>query len=218
MSADPATLAYYEANAPRYTLDFGQVPSRHLDRFLDRLDPGCRILELGCGGGRDAARMLERGFELDATDGTAAMVRKANERFAVGARVMRFDELDATATYYAVWAEACLLHLARDDLPSVLNAIFRALLPGGWHFASYKLGDGEGRDLLGRLHNFPEASWLEAAYRAAGFTVVESETYPGKGADGTQRDWSALTVSVRFEALGERDRFPTFGRYAQMPA
>lgn len=194
MSADPATIAYYQTSAPRYTLSFGQAPSRHLDRFLDRLHPGATILELGCGGGRDSARIIERGFELDATDGTPAMVKKADERFDVGARVMLFDELDASEEYDAVWAHACLLHLSRADLPDVLVAIHRALRPEGWHFANYKLGDGEGRDLLGRLHNFPGADWLADAYRAAGFEIEAEEIYDGQAADGTQRDWIALTV------------------------
>ncbi|MED5207254.1 MAG: class I SAM-dependent methyltransferase, partial [Pseudomonadota bacterium] len=70
MSADAATIAYYQANAPHYTLSFGQAPSRHLDAFLDRLASGASVLELGCGAGRDSARISERGFTLDATDGT----------------------------------------------------------------------------------------------------------------------------------------------------
>ena len=194
MSADPATLEYYQTNAPRYTLSFGQAPSRHLDRFLDRLEPGARVLELGCGGGRDSARIAERGFDLDATDGTPAMVKKANECFGVGARVMRFDELDAQSEYDAVWAHACLLHVARADLPGVLTAIHQALKPGGWHFANYKLGDGEGRDPLGRLTNLPDGNWLETAYRDAGFAIEATEKYRGQGADGVQRDWYALTL------------------------
>nr|WP_247713957.1 class I SAM-dependent methyltransferase [Qipengyuania xiamenensis] len=175
-------------------MSFGQAPSRHLDTFLDRLEPRACILELGCGGGRDSARIIERGFDLEATDGTPAMVRKANERFDVGARVMRFDELDADAQYDAVWAHACLLHVARADLPAVLAAIRNALRPGGWHFANYKLGDAEGRDPLGRLTNLPDESWLEAIYHDAGFEIVATERYRGKGADGVQRDWYALTL------------------------
>ncbi|QZD95576.1 class I SAM-dependent methyltransferase [Qipengyuania gelatinilytica] len=194
MSADPATIAYYEANAPRYTLSFGQAPSRHLDRFLDHLEPGATVLELGCGGGRDSARIIERGFDLDATDGTPAMVRKANERFDVGARVMRFDELNAEAEYDAVWAHACLLHVARADLPAVLAAVRKALRPSGWHFANYKLGDAEGRDPLGRLTNLPDENWLEAIYHDAGFRIAAAERYRGEGADGVQRDWYALTL------------------------
>ncbi len=194
MTADPATLAFYQSEAPRYTLAFGQAPSRHLETFLDRLQPGARILELGCGGGRDSARIVERGFDLDATDGVEAMVRKANERFDVGARQMRFDELTADTEYDAVWAHACLLHVARDDLPSVLGSIHRALRPEGWHFANFKLGDGEGRCKLGRLHNFPTRAWIEGCYREAEFSIDESDVYSGKGADGTMREWIGLTA------------------------
>ena len=194
MSADAATIAYYQANAPHYTLSFGQAPSRHLDAFLDRLAPGASVLELGCGAGRDSARIAERGFTLDATDGTPAMVRKANERFDIAARVMRFDELDAKETYVAVWAHACLLHVARADLPGVLASVHAALRENGLHFANYKLGIAEGRDPLGRLTNLPDEEWLEQTYRAAGFAILATQRYRGKGADGIQRDWYALTL------------------------
>ena len=194
MSADAATIAYYQANAPHYTLSFGQAPSRHLDAFLDRLAPGACVLELGCGAGRDSARIAERGFTLDATDGTPAMVRKANERFGIAARVMRFDELDAKETYDAVWAHACLLHVARADLPGVLASVHAALRANGLHFANYKLGSAEGRDPLGRLTNLPDEEWLEETYRAAGFAILATQRYRGKGADGVQRDWYALTL------------------------
>lgn len=152
------------------------------------------MLELGCGGGRDAAEMRARGFGIDATDATPALVTRANAAFDLGARVMAFDEIAAEAAYDAVWAQACLLHCPRASLPDVLARIHRALRPGGWHFASFKLGTGEGRDLLGRLHNFPPADWLVAAYQAAGFTIEAQDIYVGKGSDGTVRDWIDLTV------------------------
>ena len=195
---DAATLAWYEREAPCYTASGAQGQSRHLDGFLARLDPGAHILELGCGGGRDAAYMVEHGFSLDATDGTAAMVRKTRERHGIDARRMRFDELDAVGAYDAIWAHACLLHLQRTALPPALTAIHRALRPGGWHFANYKLGDpdhpDEGRDLLGRWTNLPSPQWLDERYAEAGFESVAAERYPGNGSDGTQRDWYALTV------------------------
>ena len=191
---DPATYEFYQSRAPHFSLSSAVSHSRHLDGFLDRLASDARVLELGCGAGRDSARMLERGFDLDATDGIPAMVAKANERHDVGARLMRFDELDAEAVYEAVWAHACLLHCPTAELPGVLARIHRALTPGGYHYASYKLGDGEGRDLLGRLHNFPSSRWLLETYEAASFDLVEHRVFAGKGSDGTQRDWLALTV------------------------
>ena len=194
MSIDPATYDFYQSRAPHYTASGTQAQSRHLDPFLDRLAAGSDILELGCGGGRDSAHMIERGFRVDATDGIPAMVAKANERHDVGARLMQFGELDMDQAYDAVWAHACLLHCPREELPGVLARIHRALRPSGLHYASFKLGDGEGRDLLGRLHNFPDTSWLIDTYKTAGFTITETDTFKGNGSDGTMRDWLAITV------------------------
>ncbi|MGB3167232.1 MAG: class I SAM-dependent methyltransferase [Alteraurantiacibacter sp.] len=191
---DAATLAFYEKHAPHLTLSTGCAPSRDLDSFLDPLAAGERVLELGCGTGRDAARMAERGFDVDATDGAAAMVRKANKCFGIGARLMRFDELQAESAYDAVWSHASLLHVARADLPDILDRIHRALRPGGWHYASYKLGKGEGRCTFGRLHNLPDRNWIAARYRKTGFTVVDSRIWEGEGANGTVGDWIALTM------------------------
>lgn len=191
---DPATYQYYTERAPHYTLSFAQSHSPQLDAFLDLLPQGGNVLELGCGGGQDSNHMRKRGFAIDATDGIPAMVKKANERFDLGARQMRFDELDTQEFYDGVWAHACLLHCPTALLPSVLVAIHATLKPGGLHFASYKLGTGEGRDLLGRLHNFPREEWLKDQYLAARFELVEQRVYAGKGSDGTMRDWIDLVV------------------------
>jgi SAM-dependent methyltransferase len=197
LSTDPATIAFYQARAPHWVFHSGEAHSHQLDAFLDRLPPGSAVLELGCGGGRDAAHIRQRGFTIDATDGTPALVRRANEAFDLGARVMAFHELDAEAAYAGIWAHASLLHCPRAGLPDVLARIHGALLPDGWFFSSYKLAGGpnpgEGRDLLGRLHNFPSPEWLLAAYAEAGFLIESQQTYAGKASDGTQRDWIDLT-------------------------
>jgi len=195
LSTDPGTIAFYQARAPHYVLTFGQRHSFQLDAFLDRLPQGGRVLELGCGGGQDAARIAARGFVIDATDAAPAMVAKANERWDVGARVMAFDELGAEAAYAGVWAHASLLHCPRAALPDVLARIHRALRPGGWHFASYKLGEAEGRDDLGRFYNFPSADWLAAQYAAIpGWHIAETRRYQAGGFDNVERDWIDVIV------------------------
>ncbi len=186
---DPATLQFYTQRAPHYTFSNAQSHSRDLDAFLDRLEPGSLVLELGCGGGQDSNRMRERGFAIDVTDGIKAMAKLARARFDLDTRVLRFDELTERARYDAVWAHATLLHCPRAELPDALTRIHRALKPGGLHYGSYKLGDGEGRDLLGRLHNFPSEDWILTRYQEAGFVLIDHPVRPGNASDGTQRDW-----------------------------
>lgn len=187
---DPATLAFYSVEAPVYTASGKDGISRHLDAFLDRLTPGARILELGCGGGYDAAHMIARGFALDATDGVAEMAAKAEAWIGQPVRVMRFDELDADGVYDAVVANASLLHAPRDGLPDILARVHRALKPGGWHLASYKAGGTEGRDRLGRYFNYLNASQAEALYRGAGhWASITITDGMGGGYDGVQGPW-----------------------------
>jgi hypothetical protein len=86
--------------------------------------------------------MIAAGFDVDPTDGTPEIARKAEERLGRCVRVMRFDELDAREVYDAIWASASLLHVPRSSLPEILAFVFEALKPRGLHFASYK---GRGR-------------------------------------------------------------------------
>lgn len=196
MSTDPDTIAFYQARAPHYVLKFGQAHSYQLDPFLDLLAPGGHVLELGCGGGQDAGRIKARGFTVDATDAAPAMVAKANERWNVGARVMAFDQLEGEAAYDGVWAHASLLHCSRAALPDVLQRIDRALRRGGWFFASYKLGEAEGRDALGRFYNFPCPDWLAAQYAAIpGWQIAETRRYMAGGFDNVERDWIDMIVT-----------------------
>ena len=192
---DPDTLAFYATEAPVYAASGRDGASRHLPAFLDRLVPGARILELGCGGGRDAAAMLARGFDVDPTDGTAEMAAKAEARIGRPVRVLRFEEIDAVAACDAVWAHASLLHVPRPALAGVLAAIHRALKPGGLHFANYKSGGVEGRDRFGRYFNYPSREELAEAYaRSAAWEVLATEEGMGGGYDGRQGPWIAMTL------------------------
>jgi hypothetical protein len=59
----------------------------------------------------------------------------------------------------------------------VLARIWRALKPGGVFYASFKTGDAEGRDTLGRYYNYPSPEWLREAYAGAGnWRSLEIET------------------------------------------
>ena len=166
--ADEETLRFYGANAPAYAER--EITSRRirLGRFLALLAPGAAILELGCGAGADTAEMLAQGFDVSATDGSPEMAEVASRRLGRPVGTLLFHDLDAVDAYDGVWANACLLHVPRDELADVLALIWRALKPAGYFFASYKTGDGDGRDTLNRYYNYPSPGWLRSTYAEAG--------------------------------------------------
>lgn len=151
---------------------------------------GPRVLELGCGAGLDAEAMTALGADVTATDGSPTMARIAEHRLGRPVRVMLFDDLDDEAVYDGVWANASLLHARADALPGVLARVWRALKPGGLFYASFKSGEGEGRDRLDRYYSFLPEPALRAAYGEAGAwaTLTLSER-AGGGFDGVARIW-----------------------------
>jgi len=180
---DEATLQFYRRNAESYAA-WAKAPSMRLTGFLGLLPEGGSILELGCGAGNHAAEMLARGFALRATDGSPEMAEIASRRINYSVEVMRFDELDECEAFDGVWASACLLHVPRDELAGIFARIHRALKTGGVFYASFKAGEGDGRDSLGRYYNYVSLDWLRAAYAAAGpWQCLSSDTSEIKSFD-----------------------------------
>jgi SAM-dependent methyltransferase len=144
---DEQTLQFYRGNAEAYA--GREITSRQarLMAFLTLLAPGAAILELGCGAGGDTAEMLARGFNVSPTDGSPEMAAVASRRLGRPVETLLFHELDEVEAYDAVWANACLLHVPRDELADILALIWRALKPAGLFYASYKAGDADGREL-----------------------------------------------------------------------
>ena len=191
---DEETLQFYRDNAQSYA-DWAKAPSTRLKGFLALLPPGGSILELGCGAGNHSAVMLEAGFAVRATDGSPEMAEIASRRLGHPVEAMLFHELDAREAYDGVWASACLLHVPRDELAAILGRIHRALKPSGVFHASFKIGEGDGRDDLGRYYNYPSPEWLQATYPAAGtWDPLASDTSVIQSFDQTPANMLHLIV------------------------
>lgn len=104
-----------------------------------------RILDAGCGVGRDALAFAERGYSGVAFDASSEMVRLATQRTAGRVELMRmgFDDVDWLGEFDGVWACASLLHVPAAHLPRVLRRLGAALRPGGALYMSFKFGAGE---------------------------------------------------------------------------
>lgn len=139
------TLEYYAANAEAFACSTVNVAfSSVQQRFEGLLEPGARVLDFGCGSGRDAKHFLEAGFAVDAIDGSPQLCRIASELTGLPVRCMRFEELNAQSVYDGIWACSSILHVPSSQLPALLAKMAVALKPGGVIYTSFKLGEFEG--------------------------------------------------------------------------
>lgn len=188
--ADDQTLRFYAANAQTYAGRTRQRDHRQLDAFLAGLPPGGEVLELGTGGGQDAAHMLARGFVVTPTDASAELAAEAAALLGRPVTLMAFNQLEATEAYDGVWASAALLHAPASELTDDIARIHRALRLGGHLVASFKAGTGEGRDGLGRYYNYPTAETLLDHFRsAAAWAALTLSEVDGGGYDGLPTRW-----------------------------
>lgn len=187
---DDATLRFYAENAQVYATRQRRLDEEQLNTFLAALPAGGDVLELGTGGGQDAAYMLSAGFAVTPSDASPELAAAAEIVLGRPVRIMAFNQLDDVAAYDGVWASAALLHAPAAELSDDITRIHTALRPGGQLFASFKAGTGEGRDGLGRYYNYPSAENLLAHFRAAAdWATLELTESDGGGYDGKPTRW-----------------------------
>lgn len=190
------TRQFYSTNAANYVQSGGEEISQHLHGFLAELPARAKILELGCGGGRDAKAMIAAGHDVEPTDGIPEIASKAEELLGIPVKVLRFEDLDACEAYDAIWANASLLHVARSALPDVLRRVCTALKPGGLHLATYKGGGQEGLDRHGRYYNYLAPEDVVRMYQhAGGWDIISLTEYIEAGFDkDVPEPWTAIMV------------------------
>ena len=185
MDAGDATIRAYEARADRYLAahrsPVGDVLAWQ-DRFGALVPDGGRVLELGSGPGTDADRLEALGLRVLRSDATAAF---ADRLRAIGHAVLDLDVRrdPIPEALDAVFANAVLLHLDRDELATALLRIHAALEPAGVLACTLKEGDGEewhDRKLgVPRHFTYWREQPLRTALEQAGFTVLSIEHSQG---------------------------------------
>jgi SAM-dependent methyltransferase len=139
------TLEFYDKNANDFVVNTQNVNfKRTQDRFVNQIKTGGRILDFGCGSGRDTKYFVERGFCVDAVDGSEKICEIASAFIGSPVQKMLFQELDAVDLYDGIWACSSILHLPKTELKGVLGKMCKALKSDGIIYTSFKYGKFEG--------------------------------------------------------------------------
>lgn len=145
MSLDKSTLDYYNSKAKDFVSGTVDVVFTEMqDTFLEYLPAGGKILDFGCGSGRDTKYFLSKGYDVDAIDGSEELCKIATEYAGIQVKQMLFEELNEVEGYDGVWACASILHVAKKQLPDIIKKIAIATKKSGVVYTSFKYGDFEG--------------------------------------------------------------------------
>lgn len=188
------TLSHYNRHAERFwegTRDHDVSQNR--DALLRELRgaPPFRILDFGCGPGRDLKIFREAGHEAFGLDGAESFVALAREYSGCEVWCQDFLKLDLPPKYFdGVFANASLFHVPSQELPRILKELCATLKPGGVLFSSNPRGnndEGWNGERYGSYYDWER--WRELVTRA-GFSEI-THYYRPPGLPREEQPWLA---------------------------
>lgn len=139
------SIDYYNKYAAKeFEETVNQDMSGIMKEFLDLLEEGDTILDLGCGSGRDSLTFYDLGYDVTPLDASEEMCQLAEIHTGLEVLRMTYEEMDFDNVFDGIWACASLLHTPKKELSDILTKIARALNDKGILYMSFKLGDFEG--------------------------------------------------------------------------
>jgi SAM-dependent methyltransferase len=176
------TIKTYDDGAEKYSkVNYCITPIRYaLDLFVESIGRG-KILDAGCGHGRDARHLSELGFHIVGIDLSQGLLEIARRSAAIPSFcLMDLRKLGfLQGSFEGVWACASLLHLPKREAEPALREIRGILKPGGLIFTSLKVGEGENfvkaqeygdKERFYAFYSMEEARKL---FEEAGFEIME---------------------------------------------
>ena len=180
------TIDYYNLNAKKF-IENTLNADMHItqDRFLRLLAENRFILDFGCGSGRDTKYFLEKGYRVEATDGSSELCKLASAFTGIEVKEMLFQDLDASGKYEGIWACSSILHLPKKELLPVIRKMCDALKDNGVIYTSFKYGDFEGERNGRYFTDFTEDTFDKFIKVIPELTIEEewitSDVRPGRG-------------------------------------
>ena len=135
MSADQETINVYDRKISDYKkLISKELKDTNLDIFMNMIESGGKVLDLGCGTGSASLELSKRGFLPFPVDASLEMIKVAEALLKIKARKISFDEIDEHNFYDAIWANFSLLHIPKKQFCDILKKLFFALKKEGLFF------------------------------------------------------------------------------------
>ncbi|HHX34611.1 MAG TPA: class I SAM-dependent methyltransferase [Gammaproteobacteria bacterium] len=190
------TVQYYEDNAEQFAQDTLNVDMSELyERFLALLLPSSRILDAGCGAGRDAAIFLQQGYQVEAFDASPKLVKIAKEVSGIQVQLSTFLNFTSDQPFAGIWACASLLHVPAVNMSATLKHLGELLQPKGVMYVSFKYGEDEAHRNGRHFTNCSEERLAEFL-QDTGLSIYETWVSADQRPDREDEQWlNALLIA-----------------------
>lgn len=169
---------YYNKNADAFFEGSVNADmSQPRGEFTALLPKGARVLDAGCGSGRDSRAFLDEGFSVVSFDASEEMCKRAAKYTGQEVANMRFEDVSFDREFDGIWASASLLHVPMAELPGIMKKMCAALKDGGVMYASFKYGDGTVMRGERQFSDFNEKT-VVSLFEGAGFDILYNEVGP----------------------------------------
>lgn len=182
-------VAIYDQTAEKYAQSYDPIRSGKdmifPRTFVDILEPGAYIIDLGCGTGYSAGYFVKHGMKAQGADLSTSMLKIAKRNYPdIPFTQADMREFDPGKKVDGVWAGYSMFHFDQNDFEKTVEKIRSYLKPGGIFGLVMQEGEGEGEfdeplipDETVYLHLYTEEQ-LREILGQHGFEVVEVKRKP----------------------------------------
>ncbi len=165
---------FYDINAVNYYEQTVSVnPKGFLRPFVEYLTPGSKVLDVGCGSGRDLLWLRSRGYQVRGIERSSALAGLARKH--AGCEVVEgdFQSWDFSGDpVEGLLLVGALVHIPHESLGSVLCHIIRGLALGGKILLTLKEGEGISRGTDGRMFHLWQDSDLRELLKELALKIL----------------------------------------------
>jgi len=187
-----ATIETFNKIAPQYVeLTFDKISQFELNEFISMVPKEAKVLDVGCGSGRDLHYLMDYKFDVVGIDLSEGIINEAKKRVPKGnfqimdMRGMEFED----NTFDGIWCCVTLCNIKREDLQRTLKEFKRILKPRGVLYISVKEGEGERVINDEKYNNLPlhftfyQKDEIENALKKENFNIIKNYASEGEDAN-----------------------------------
>lgn len=192
------TNEYYKNNANSFieaTLDIDM--SSIYNKFLPLITKEGKILDAGCGSGRDSYYFKNKGFYVIAIDNCNDFVEHTKNYAGVDGQCLSFNQIEYSEKFDGIWACASLLHLDKRELQNAFLRLSKALKYGGVLYSSFKYGTFSG-ERNGRIFtDMNEQSFSELIKEITDLKIKETWITSDQRKDRDNEKWLNVLIEKK---------------------